>query len=397
MSDAATRWDVPPTPPSEDTGLPGPQPRRTRWATWTSTTRRLVAVCAAAGLVAGAAAGGVAHVVTATASPPTATGPAGAAPAGAAGGRDGAPAPLDTSKTVATLVPAVVDITTQLGYQSAAAAGTGMILTTSGEILTNNHVIDGATRSRVSVLSSGRSYPAEVMGTDRTGDIALLKIDSAGLTAIRTDAAIPNPGDQVIAMGNALGRGGAPPVTGTVTALGQQITATDANGSNPNHLTGLIQTSARLQPGDSGGPLVNNRAQVIGMNTATDVGPASTTTPDSYAIPIGRALAVARQIERGQGSATVHVGLPAFLGVDLDPQATGAVVANVVTGSPADHAGMRAGDTITSLSGAPVGSAQGLIAAIRGRRPNDRVRVYWTTAGGASRHADVTLTTGPAD
>lgn len=180
-------------------------------------------------------------------------------------------AALNVSSIAGTIDPSVVDINTTL--PQGAAAGTGMVISSSGEVLTNNHVINGATSISVTV-SGGKSYPAKVVGYDATDDVAVLQLQGAPtLPAISTSTSQPLVGDQVVAIGNALGRGGTPATAqGSVTALNQTITATDADGSNPETLNGVIQVDANIQPGDSGGPLVNADGQVVGMDSAGSQG-----------------------------------------------------------------------------------------------------------------------------
>jgi S1-C subfamily serine protease len=279
-----------------------------------------------------------------------------------------------------------------------------MILTTSGAILTNNHVIDGATGITVTLVDTGRTYPATVVGTDATHDIAVLQIQGAsGLKPIPMgDSAAVAVGDAVVAIGNAGGAGGTPAVvTGTVTALDQTITVTDESGGNAETLNGLIQTDAPLQPGDSGGPLLNRAGQVIGIDTAASAGRRFRTGASvGLAIPIDQARAIAAQIQAGHAGATVHIGLPGFLGVQIDPQGSavpGAAVAGVVPGAPAAAAGLAAGDLITSVDGQRITSPQTLTAATRSHHPGDKVRVEWTGASGTQHHATVVLASGPAD
>ena len=227
----------------------------------------------------------------------------------------------------AKVTPGVVDINTRLGFQNGAGAGTGMILTSSGEILTNNHVIDGATSITVTVVATGHKYTANVVGTDPTEDIAVLQLQGAsGLKTIPVgDSSGVAVGDPVVAIGNAGGVGGAPAVvTGTVQALNQTVTASDQGGTNAETLNGVIQINAPLQPGDSGGPLANKSGQVIGIDTAASSGGRfNSGVPVGFAIPIAHALDIAGQIQGGHASATVHVGLPAFLGVSISSTASG--------------------------------------------------------------------------
>jgi S1-C subfamily serine protease len=206
----------------------------------------------------------------------------------------------------------IVDVNTTLGYRGGVGAGTGMILTASGDILTNNHVIDGATRITVTLVGTGRTYPATVVGTDATHDIAVIRISGvSGLKPIpMADSSAVTVGDGVVAIGNALGAGGTPAVvTGAVTALDRTITVTDESGANAQTLDGLIQTNAPLQPGDSGGPLLNRSGQVIGIDTAASASRRFRTGSSvGLAIPINQARAIAAQIQSGHASATVHIG-----------------------------------------------------------------------------------------
>jgi S1-C subfamily serine protease len=166
----------------------------------------------------------------------------------------------------------VVVIDTNLAYQGNAAAGTGMVLTSSGEVLTNNHVISGATTIKVVVPNTGRGYPARVLGYDRTADVALLQLQGASnLKTVSISSARLSAGATVTALGNAGGNGSITSATGTVTGLGKSITASDDTGDS-EQLTGLIETNAEVQPGDSGGPLVNTEGRVVGMDTAASSG-----------------------------------------------------------------------------------------------------------------------------
>jgi len=311
-------------------------------------------------------------------------------------------ASVDAAAVATKVNPAVVDINTVLGYQGGAGAGTGMVLTSNGEILTNNHVVDGATAITVRLVDTGRTFKATVVGTAPTEDVAVLQLQGAsGLKTMQAgDSSAVAVGDPVVAIGNAGGTGGAPAVvTGTVESVHQTITATDQGGGSAETLNDLIQTNAPIQPGDSGGPLANAAGQVIGMDTAASAnGRFRSGRSVGFAIPIARAVSVAKQIESGHASATIHIGLPGFLGVSVDPAGSqGALVASVHRGSPAEAAGLVAGDTITSVGGTTIGSSSQLSAATRSHRPGDRVNVGWTDQAGARHTAGVTLAAGPAD
>ena len=182
---------------------------------------------------------------------------------------------LSNSQIAAQVDPGLVDIVTTLGYQRAQAAGTGMVLSPSGEVLTNNHVIEGATSIKAVDVGNGRTYRATVAGYDRSHDVAVLKLHGAsGLQTVATgNSAQVSPGEKVVAIGNAGGKGGTPSVvSGRIVALGATVTATDAAAGTSERLTGVIGHNAPIQPGDSGGPLVNLAAKVIGMNTAASSG-----------------------------------------------------------------------------------------------------------------------------
>ena len=214
----------------------------------------------------------------------------------------GAGAPSDISAIAAKVSPDLVDINTNLSYQDEQAAGTGMVLTSSGLILTNNHVIDGATSISATDVGNGKTYSAKVVGYDRTGDIAVIKlVGASGLRTISTSAGTAAVGQAVVGVGNAGGTGGTPSAAGgSITALGQSITASDNGGGNSENLTGLIETNAGIQPGDSGGSLVNTSGQVIGMDTAASAGPGYQVIGQPGLCHPHRHRAVHRQADRGR-------------------------------------------------------------------------------------------------
>jgi S1-C subfamily serine protease len=293
----------------------------------------------------------------------------------------------------------IVDITTNLAYEGAAAAGTGMVLTPSGEVLTNNHVIRGATAILVTDPSTGKKYSATVLGYDLSADVAVLQLKNAsGLETVSLgDSSKVTVGQAVTALGNAGGAGGTPiAATGTVTGLGRSITASD--GSTSEQLTGLIETDAGVQPGDSGGPLVDATGDVVGMDTAASAGFDFQSGSDAYAIPINRALAIAKEIEAGH-SATAHIGKTAFLGIEVAPATyftRGAVVAGVVNSSPASRAGLVYGDVIVALNNHAVASPTTLTALLQKQSPGKKVQIRWIDSSGTSHTAQVTLASGPA-
>jgi S1-C subfamily serine protease len=293
----------------------------------------------------------------------------------------------------------IVVIDTNLGYQGSAAAGTGMVLTSSGEVLTNNHVISGATTIKVVVPQTARSYKARVLGYDRTADVALLKLQGASnLKTVSTSSAILRVGARVTARGNAGGDGKITSATGTVIGLGKSITASDDSGVS-EQLTGLIETNAGVQPGDSGGPLVNSQGQVVGMDTAASArfGFQNVSGTEAFAIPIAKALTVAHAISSGRASATVHIGATAFLGIEVEPNpsASGALIASVVSGGPAASAGLAAGDVITAISGRTISSPAAIPGLVLTKKPGAKITVAYDDQSGTSYTASVTLGSGP--
>ena len=311
------------------------------------------------------------------------------------------PAAPAVALTVASEEVGLVDVISTLGFQNELAEGTGMLLNSSGAVLTNNHVVRDATSISVVVVNTGVTYQATVVGTDPSADFAVVQIAGSPHTQVAPfgDSATVKVGDKVTGVGNAGGRGGTPTAApGSVTALHQSLTATDENGANPEHLTDMIASNAQIQPGDSGGPLFDAHARVVGMDTAG--GTADNGEIVAFSIPIDTALSVASEIEHGQASGTVHIGAPASLGASYTDGAQGAIVQRVLPGSPADTAGIRAGDVITALGSASINSATALDDALATHKPGDRVPVTWTQAGllgSQSLSATITLASGPAD
>jgi S1-C subfamily serine protease len=314
-----------------------------------------------------------------------------------------APAPVLSVPQVSGLVePGVVVVDSQLGYQNAEAAGTGMVLSPTGEILTNNHVIDGATYITVTVSGTQQRYVAHVVGTEASQDVAVLQLVGAtGLTTVplgNSDTVVT--GQSVVGIGNAGGSGTLSVVTGTVTSTDRSITASDQSGASSEQLSGMIEVQAPIMAGDSGGPLANRSGQVIGMDTAASATGTHTGHPTyGFAIPINRALSIAAQINRTGGSA--QTGGRGYLGIQVqaaDPTLnTGAEVISTTANSPAAGAGIEPGDVITSLNGEAVTSADGLTASLAQSKPGQLVTVGWSDEFGEGHTAQITLASGPAD
>jgi S1-C subfamily serine protease len=319
------------------------------------------------------------------------------APGGDSGGSDDGGS-TDAATIARNVDPGIVDINTTIGYGNGRAAGTGMVLSTSGEVLTNNHVISGATSISVTDVGNSKTYTATVVGYDKTHDVALLRLQGASGLATITPASEPvQVGAGVVGVGNAGGTGGTPSyASGVVSAVEQSITATDSSDSSSEQLTGLIETNANIMAGDSGGPLVDEHGQVVGMNTAASAGFRFSRTSDAYAIPIDDALSIAQQIKSGQASDAVHIGPTAMLGVGVQPGGDGAVIAQVLDGGPAAGAGIVAGDTIVAVAGQSVSSASDLSSVMLQQTPGSNVSVQYVDESGAAHTVTLRLANGPA-
>ncbi len=317
-----------------------------------------------------------------------------------------------------------MDINVTFQYQRAMGAGTGIVLTSSGEVLTNNHVIDGATSISATDIANGKTYPATVVGYDPTDDVAVLQLQNAShlSTAPIGDSQDLKVGEAIVGVGNAGGLGGTPSAAGgSVTALNKSITVGDEMYGTTTKLSGLIEVNADIQAGDSGGPLVTGSGTVVGMDTAASVGLAATTSGhDGYAIPIDKATSIASTIESGDGTSTIHVGPTAALGVLVStssrsqggqtlpngaaPNGTapngsatsGALVDGVIAGGAAAKAGLQPGDVITSLDGHTIDAAKDLSPLLLQDHPGQTVKLGWTGTDGAAHHASIRLGTGPA-
>lgn len=372
------------TPPPPGPGLPlspdrprGSRPGRAGTA----------AVLLAVALVGGGAGSALTLVLDGDDPAAPAAGPTTAGRSVALGGE-----PLDVAGVVAKAGPAVVSIHVDVarGFGTATGAGTGVVLTADGEVLTNAHVVDGATTVRVTLAGESRARTADVVGTDPAADLALLRIPGAeGLpTAELGSSADVAVGDDVVAIGNALALRGGPTVTrGIVSALDRSL------DTSAGTMTGLLQTDASISSGNSGGPLVDARGRVVGINTAVaSSGRGSAAENIGFAIAVDRALPV---VERLRGNApSVRVGYLGVSTADPDDGSRGATVMTVESGSPADAAGLRAGDLITAVDGKAVDGAAALSSAVKANEPGDRVRLQ-VLRGAADMTLEATLTTQP--
>ena len=304
-----------------------------------------------------------------------------------------------TSRPIGT---GVVVIETNLAYQNAAAAGTGIVLTSSGRVLTNNHVIAGATTISVVVPKTTHTYTARVVGYDTTADVAVLQLQKAShLKTLKIGSASGlKLGARVTAVGNAGGTGTLTSSRGNVTGLNRSITVQAENGTL-EQLTGLIETNATLQPGDSGGPLLNSAGRVVGIDTAASSGSpfVVSASSDGYAIPIGKATTIAKLIVAGKSSTTVHIGATAFLGLQLGDTPSfagqGATVLGVVPAGPAATAGLVPGDVITVAAGSVVSDPSDIQSMVLTHKPGDKVAVTYIDASGQNQSAVITLASGP--
>jgi S1-C subfamily serine protease len=341
------------------------------------------------------------------------------------------------------VVPGLVDITSTLKYASETAEGTGMILSPSGLVLTNNHVIDGATKVQVALAdNASQTYLAQVVGYDSTADVALLRIiGSSGLATVSFgNSSQVRVGTPVLALGDAEGRGGVTPAAGEISGLDRSIQASDEGSGTTEDLNHMLETNAQIQQGDSGGALANNAGQVIGMVTAANTGsdgqPGSTT---GFAIPIDTALLIAGQIANHQASSTVYIGLPGFLGVEvaqsdsanprrqaadersgdnqggsapsgtacvadgqqpavpsrIAPANTGALILGILCGTAAQSRGLAPGDVIISVDGQAVTTPDSLTAITAKYHPGNVVSVGWEDIHGSRHTTRVTLGDGP--
>ena len=352
--------DADPTPPAAETPAP-PGDRSSRW--------RPGAALLAAAVLAGGAAGGVVGRLTDDRSPAAVT---------TVGGTGSLAKLSNIQQLLARIEPAVVSVRTQ-AYQRgrfgpSQGAGSGTILTADGEVLTNAHVVEGARTIEVFLNGEEKGRPADLIGMNTAEDVALVKIRNAsGLpTATLGSSADLRVGDSVVAIGNALNLGATATVTeGIVSALNREIQAPGTD------LDGLIQTDAAINPGNSGGPLVDAQGRVVGVDTAV----AGDAQNIGFALAIDNVKPIIEALRAGKGTSSTVAGQQAFLGVTLEDAPNGAGVAQVVNGSPADDAGLQAGDVITKVGDTSVSSSADAVRAIRAHEVGDTVTITWTRDG----------------
>ncbi|SDT30691.1 S1C family serine protease [Microlunatus soli] len=343
---------------------------------------------------------------------------------GGSGGQGGsAGSTVDSQAATTAESRGVALIDTEL-YDGSAAAGTGIVLTADGEILTNYHVVEGSTVIKVTIASTGKTYTAALVGADESSDVAVLQLQNAsGLSTATMDDDAVAVGDDVTAVGNAGGTGTLTAADGDVTALNAQITTAAEGPVQSETLSKMIETDADVVAGDSGGPLLDSEGEVVGIDTAASSG----SEIDGYAIPIDNALAIAEQIQSGDETDQVRIGPAAYLGVQVTdstaaqdqygdqygsgfdgslngtsgPRTTtgagGAAVAAVEDGTPAATAGLTSGDLITGVDSTTIGSASDLTEALADQQPGDTVRITWTDGTGAEQSATVTLGESPVN
>jgi S1-C subfamily serine protease len=299
---------------------------------------------------------------------------------------------IDASVATDEQSSGLVTISSEIDFGTGEAAGSGIVISSDGIVVTNHHVVEGATDIEVTVVSTDTTYQAEVLGYDATKDVAVLQLENASdLATVSTDTSGVEVGDDVTAVGDAGGDGGSlTAAEGTVTDAHEPITVSDEQTGEESRLRNLIEVDADVIAGDSGGALLDSGGDVVGMNVAASQGAPDIT---GYAIPIGRVLGVVDQVLASDDSGSVEIGYDAFLGVSMG--SAGLTLVGVVDGSAAADAGLAAGDTVTALGDTPVSTRAQLRLAVASYEPGDTTTVTWTDASGQSQSASVTLGRAP--
>jgi len=314
------------------------------------------------------------------------------------------PPPLTAEELAAHTLPVVVTIDASSGWTG--VTGTGIVLTSDGTVLTNHHVVSGATEITAVSVATGLIHDVEVLGYDSTRDLAVLHLGAANDLPVAPIAdELPPVGTRVTAFGNSQGGGVVVATPGSIVAFDRNVVVRDATDGSRHRLTGMVQTDAPIRPGDSGGPLVDEYGVVVGINTAGAVHREDATpvdsTPESYAVPITEAMAVVEQVRSGVSGGSVHVGPTPRLGASVvtsrgngrDP---GAEILWVSYGSPAYRAGLDIGDVVVTFDGQPVTSIADLEELLMRHRPGDAVAIEWVTEAGEKHSTSVVLDDGPA-
>jgi S1-C subfamily serine protease len=304
--------------------------------------------------------------------------------------------PIDVAAVMAALRPSVVTVSSDVSESGfdGEGVGTGIVVTADGQVLTNAHVVEGATDVRVRLAGEREPRTARILAADPPNDLALLKVDVSGLTpAVLADPDNIRVGDDVVAIGFALDLDGEPSVTrGIVSALDRTLV------TEVGALDGLIQTDAAISSGNSGGPLVNAAGEVVGVNTAVATARGgNTATNIGFAISIEQVLPELKLLRaQADGGAARQTG---FMGVGLQDRVdggNGAVVTDVRSGSPAGLAGIRTGDIIVEVDGRTINGSGGVIGIIRDHQPGDEVRVV-VERDGRELTFDLTLVERPPE
>lgn len=302
------------------------------------------------------------------------------------GGGTAAAAESDATEAQSTGVVLIETVTA-----AGEAAGTGLVLDADGTVVTNYHVVEGATAVQVTVATTGETYDAEVLGADPGADVAVLRLDGASdLAVVALDDDGVTLDEAVTAVGNAEGQGYLSASPGTVTGLEESITTSAEGLVAGEDLIGLVETDAYVVGGYSGGALLDADGEVVGITTAAS---SSLAAVESYAVPVEDALAVVAQVEAGDESGSVRIGPAAYLGVAVDGSLQ---VASVEVGGAAAEAGIAAGATLLAVDGVTVADLDSLAAVLDGPEPGDEVTVRWTDATGQTHRASVTLGASPA-
>lgn len=364
----------------------------------TGRTGLIVGIALVAALVGGGVGGAVgAHLERGNGSADSATQPAPTFSTGLSTPRDTGASSV--AAIAAKVLPSVVTI--KVSGNSESGTGSGVILTSSGYILTNNHVVDVAAdggQVQVNFYNSRTPYTATIVGRDPKTDLAVIRVRTKGsvpaATLGRSGSLVV--GDPVVAIGAPLDLSSTV-TSGIVSALGRNVSVPGDNGQD-NTLIGAIQTDAAINPGNSGGALVDSAAQVVGINSAIATAPngGSGSIGLGFAIPIDYAKSVASEIIRTGKATHPYVGVSAqSVTAGSGSRSDGALVASVVAGGPADKAGLHPGDVITKINNEPVDNVNDLIAATRLHTIGDVVTVTYLR-NGAQHSVKVRLQEAPS-